>query len=124
MKRNVLNIASEISRLDEAELSELEAILLKEFCICATMYRFNGIPSDKHAANGFDVKLVSVPRHSLLRAVKITKELLGLGLKDAKYIVDSRPCKLKEFATWEEAEVLLRAFEEIDAEIEINPVGK
>jgi len=132
MKTNTGTIAKDISRLNNAEIEELTGILLNKHNISATIYRFGAenndhpypvgyhIGSDSEA-NNFDVRLVDVPRNSRLRAVKLTKEMLNLGLKDAKYLVDTIPVSLKEFATWEEAEKLLKAFEEIGAEIEINP---
>ena len=123
MKTSIANLAKELARLSEAEISELTGILLNEHDISATIYHFGVVPIARGVHEEFDVKLVSAPRHSLLRAVKLTKEMLGLGLKDAKTIVDSRPCMLKEFATWEEAEELLKEFEEIGCEIEITPVG-
>ena len=123
MKTSIADLAKELARLSEAEINELGAELMKHN-VSATIYRFGGVPTlNIRAGNEFDVKLVDAPRHSLLRAVKLTKEMLNLGLKDAKTIVDSRPTYLKEFCTWEEAEELLKAFEEIGCEIEITPVG-
>ena len=124
MKTNVHKIAKEIARLNDIEISELTGILLNEHNISVTMYRFTNVGGSGYKTEKYyDVKLDYVPRNKLLAAVKITKEMLGLGLKDAKTIVDSRPCMLKEFATAEEAEALEKAFDEIDADLEIEPVG-
>ena len=57
---------------------------------------------------------------SKLQVVKVVKELTGLGLKEAKEIVDSAPKELKEGVAKDEAEALKAKLEEAGAEVEIK----
>lgn len=67
----------------------------------------------------FDVVLKSAGA-SKLAVVKLVKELTGLGLKDAKDLVDSAPKALKEGVAKDEAEALKKSLEEAGAEVEIK----
>jgi len=55
-----------------------------------------------------------------LKVVKELKGLLGLGLKDAKALVDGAPCPVKEGAAKDEAESLKAALEAVGAEVELK----
>ena len=66
----------------------------------------------------FDVVLKSAGA-AKLQVVKAVKEACGLGLKEAKDLVDGAPSKLKEGVAKEEAEALKKALEEAGAEVEI-----
>ena len=57
---------------------------------------------------------------SKLQVVKVVKELTGLGLKEAKEIVDSAPKEVKEGVAKDEAEALKAKLEEAGAEVEIK----
>ena len=57
---------------------------------------------------------------SKLAVVKLVKELTGLGLKEAKDVVDSAPANVKEGITKDEAEGLKKALEEAGAEVELK----
>lgn len=67
----------------------------------------------------FDVVLVA-PGGAKLQVVKLVKELTGLGLKEAKEIVDSSPKALKEGVAKDEAEALKKQLEEAGAEVELK----
>jgi len=67
----------------------------------------------------FDVILKS-PGGAKLQIVKLVKELTGLGLKEAKEIVDSTPKAIKEGAAKDEAEALKKQLEEAGAEVELK----
>ena len=67
----------------------------------------------------FDVILKSAGA-AKLKVVKEIKGLLGLGLKDAKALVDGAPCPVKEGAPKEEAESLKEALEAAGAEVELK----
>ena len=67
----------------------------------------------------FDVVLKSAGA-SKLAVVKLVKELTGLGLKDAKDIVDSAPKAVKEGVTKDEAEGIKKSLEEAGAEVELK----
>ncbi|MCT4623808.1 MAG: 50S ribosomal protein L7/L12 [Schleiferiaceae bacterium] len=67
----------------------------------------------------FDV-ILKAPGGSKLAVVKLVKEMTGLGLKDAKEIVDSAPKAVKEGVAKDEAEALKTQLEEAGAEVELK----
>ena len=67
----------------------------------------------------FDVILTS-PGAAKLKVVKEVKTLLGLGLKDAKALVDGAPCPVKEGIPKEEAESIKAALEGVGASVELK----
>ena len=67
----------------------------------------------------FDV-ILKAAGGSKLAVVKLVKELTGLGLKEAKGIVDSAPAAVKEGVTKDEAEGLKKSLEEAGAEVELK----
>ena len=67
----------------------------------------------------FDV-ILKAPGGSKLAVVKLVKELTGLGLKDAKGLVDSAPAPVKEAVSKDEAEALKAQLEEAGAEVELK----
>jgi large subunit ribosomal protein L7/L12 len=69
--------------------------------------------------SSFDVVLKSAGA-TKLAVVKLVKELTGLGLKEAKDLVDAAPSVVKEGATKDEAEALKKALEEGGAEVELK----
>jgi large subunit ribosomal protein L7/L12 len=67
----------------------------------------------------FDVILKS-PGGQKLQIVKLVKDLTGLGLKEAKAVVDSAPAPIKEGVQKDEAETLKKQLEEAGAEVELK----
>ena len=67
----------------------------------------------------FDVVL-KAPGGAKLAVVKLVKELTGLGLKEAKEIVDAAPKAIKEGVAKDEAEALKKQLEEAGAEVELK----
>ncbi len=67
----------------------------------------------------FDV-ILKAAGASKLAVVKLVKELTGLGLKDAKGLVDNAPSPIKEGVTKDEAEGLKKSLEEAGAEVELK----
>lgn len=67
----------------------------------------------------FDV-ILKAPGGSKLAVVKLVKELTGLGLKEAKELVDGAPKPLKEGIAKDEAEALKKQLEEAGAEVELK----
>ena len=67
----------------------------------------------------FDV-ILKAPGGAKLQIVKLVKELTGLGLKEAKAVVDSAPAPIKEGVSKEEAESLKSQLEEAGAEVELK----
>lgn len=68
----------------------------------------------------FDVILKSYDAAQKIKVIKVVREQLGLGLKEAKAAVDNAPSTLKEGISKEEAEKLAAAFKEVGGEVEIK----
>ena len=117
-------IAEELVNLTVKEVNELATILKEEYGIepAAAAVAVAAGPAAGGAAaeekTAFDVVLKSAGA-AKLQVVKAVKEACGLGLKEAKDLVDGAPSKLKEGVAKEEAEALKKALEEAGAEVEI-----
>ena len=120
----ITNILEEIKTLTIIELADLVKAVEEEFGVSAAAPV--GVVAVAGAAapaveekTEFDVVLVS-GGDKKLNVVKVVKEALGLGLKDAKDLVDGAPKTLKEGATKDEAEALKKQLEEAGATVEIK----
>lgn len=117
-------IAEELVNLTVKEVNELAAVLKEEYGIepAAAAVAVAGPAAGGAAAaeekTSFDVVLKSAGA-AKLQVVKAVKEACGLGLKEAKEIVDGAPAKVKEGVGKEEAEALKKALEEAGAEVEL-----
>ena len=119
-------IAGELVNLTVKEVSELKAILKDEYGIepaAAAVAVAAGPGAGGEAAaeekTSFDVVLKSAGA-AKLQVVKAVKESCGLGLKEAKELVDGAPAKLKEGVDKATAEALKAALEGAGAEVEIQ----
>ena len=117
-------IAEELVNLTVKEVNELANVLKEEYGIEPAAAAFAvAAPAAAGAAaaeekTAFDVVLKNAGA-AKLQVVKAVKEACGLGLKEAKELVDGAPSKLKEGVAKEEAEALKKALEEAGAEVEI-----
>ncbi len=120
--------AEQLVNLTVKEVNELATILKDEYGIepaaAAPVMVAGGAAggSDAPAAEektAFDVILKSAGA-SKLAVVKLVKDLTGLGLKEAKDLVDGAPKPLKEGIAKDEAESLKKALEEAGAEVEVK----
>lgn len=118
-------LAEELVNLTVKEVNELAQVLKDEYGIepAAAAVAVAAGPAAGGAAaaeekTSFDVVLKSAGA-AKLQVVKAVKEACGLGLKEAKELVDGAPSKLKEGVAKEEAEALKKALEEAGAEVEI-----
>ena len=119
-------IAEQLVNLTVKEVSELAEILKTEYGIepAAAAVAVAGPAAGAEAAvveekTSFDVILKSAGANKLA-IVKAVKELTGLGLKEAKDLVDAAPSELKKGITKEEAEALKKQLEEGGAEVELK----
>ena len=71
------------------------------------------------AKDEFDVVLAGVGDKKI-QVIKVVRELTGLGLKEAKDVVDSAPSNVKEGATQEEADEMKAKLEEVGATVELK----
>ncbi|MCG8409947.1 MAG: 50S ribosomal protein L7/L12 [Bacteroidales bacterium] len=117
--------AEQLVNLTVKEVNELADILKEEYGIepAAAAVAVAGPAADGGAGEAekteFDVILKS-PGGAKLQIVKLVKELTGLGLKEAKEIVDAAPKALKEGVSKEEADSLKQQLEEAGAEVELK----
>lgn len=118
-------IAEELVNLTVKEVNELATVLKEEYGIepAAAAVAVAAGPAAGGAAaaeekTSFDVVLKSAGA-AKLQVVKAVKEHCGLGLKEAKDLVDGAPSKVKEGVAKEEAEALKKALEEAGAEVEL-----
>ncbi len=117
--------AEQLVNLTVKEVNELANILKEEYGIepAAAAVAVAGPASDGGAAaeekSEFDV-ILKAAGGSKLAVVKLVKELTGLGLKEAKGIVDGCPAPVKEGVSKDEAEGLKKSLEEAGAEVELK----
>jgi large subunit ribosomal protein L7/L12 len=119
------DFAEQLVNLTVKEVNELATILKDEYGIepaAAAVAVAGPAAGGDDAADEqteFDV-ILTAAGGSKLAVVKLVKELTGLGLKEAKGIVDSAPAPVKEGVTKDEAEGLKAALEEAGAEVELK----
>ncbi|SIO24461.1 50S ribosomal protein L7/L12 [Algoriphagus halophilus] len=124
---DLTQLADQLVNLTVKEVKELTDILKDQYGIepaaAGVAVVAGGAGGGEAAAEeektSFDVILKSAGA-SKLAVVKLVKELTGLGLKDAKDLVDSAPKALKEGIAKDEAEGLKKSLEEAGAEVEIK----
>ncbi len=121
---DIKQIAEELVNLTVKEVNELATILKDEYGIepAAAAVAVAAAPAGEAAEaekTSFDVILVA-PGGAKLQVVKAVKELTGLGLKEAKELVDGAPKAIKEGISKEEAESLKSALVDAGAEVEIK----
>ena len=121
----VLSLMEEVKGLTVLELSDLVKELEEEFGVSAAA---PAAAAAAPAAGGgeeaaeqteFDVVLTGAGAQKI-KVIKVVREITGLGLKDAKGLVDEAPKAVKEGATKEEAEEMKTKLEEVGAEVEVK----
>ncbi|MGM0376462.1 MAG: 50S ribosomal protein L7/L12 [Bacteroidota bacterium] len=123
---DIKKLAEELVNLTVKEVNELADTLKEEYGIepaaAAVAVAGGGAAEEEGGAaeqTEFDVMLNS-PGGSKLAIVKLVKEMTGVGLKEAKELVDKAPTPIKEKASKEEAESLKSQLEEAGAEVELK----
>ena len=119
-------IAEELVNLTVKEVNELATVLKDEYgiepaaaAVAVAAGAVAGAAAGAEEKTSFDVVLKSAGA-AKLQVVKAVKEACGLGLKEAKDLVDGAPSTLKEGVAKEEAEALKKAVEEAGAEVELK----
>ena len=120
------DFAEKLVNLTVKEVSELADILKEQYGIepAAAAVAVAGpaattASADVDEKSEFDV-ILKAAGGSKLAVVKLVKELTGLGLKDAKDLVDNAPSPIKEGVAKDEAEGLKSSLEEAGAEVELK----
>ena len=122
----VLNLIEEVKSLTVLELSELVKELEEEFGVSAAA-PVAEVAAAPAAAGGeaaeekseFDVVL-NGPGQEKIKVIKVVRDITGLGLKEAKELVDTAPKPIKEGVSKDEAEEIKKKLEEAGAEVELK----
>ena len=124
MSEKITQIIDLVKELSVVELGELVSSFEEEFGVTAAAVAVAGAGA---AAGGaaeeekteFDVELTSIGDQKI-KVIKVVRELTGLGLKEAKEVVDNAPKMIKEGLPKEEAEAAKAKLEEVGATITIK----
>ena len=125
MSEKVTNLIEEVKSLTVLELSELVKALEEEFGVSAAAPAAVAVAAPAAAAPAaeekteFDVVLKSAGANKI-NVIKVVKEITGLGLKEAKALVDEAPKTVKEGVSKDDAESMKAKLTEAGAEVEIK----
>ena len=111
-----------IKELSVLELNELVKACEEEFGVSAAagvVVAAAGPAAEVEEKTEFDVELTEVGSEKV-KVIKVVREITGLGLKEAKEVVDNAPKMLKEAAAKEEAEEIKKKLEEVGAKVTIK----
>ena len=122
MSEKITAMIEEIKGLTVLELSELVHALEEVFGVSAAAM---AAPAAAAAApveekTDFDVILAGFDAAAKIKVIKVVREITGLGLAEAKAVVEAAPKALKEAVSKDEAEDLKKKLEEAGAKVEIK----
>ena len=125
MSANLEKIVEDLSALSVMEAAELSNLLEEKWGVSAAapVAVAAGAAAGGAAAeekSEFDVILASVPADKKIACIKVVREITGLGLKEAKDLVESAPKPLKEGVAKDEAEELKKKLTEAGAGVELK----
>lgn len=122
----VLNLIEEVKGLTVLELSELVKALEEEFGVSAAApvaavaaAPVAGAAEAAEEKSDFDVVLADAGQQKI-KVIKVVREITGLGLKEAKELVDNAPKTVKEGVSKDEAEEIKAKLEEVGAGVELK----
>ncbi|MBS5661709.1 MAG: 50S ribosomal protein L7/L12 [Clostridiales bacterium] len=120
----IMSMIEEVKALTVLELSELVKALEEEFGVSAAAVAVaapaaGGAAAAEEEKTEFDVVLAEVG-DSKMGVIKVVKEVTGLGLKEAKEIVDGAPKTIKEAVSKADAEAMKAKLEEAGAKVELK----
>ncbi|MBR4910263.1 MAG: 50S ribosomal protein L7/L12 [Clostridia bacterium] len=120
----VTNIIEELKTLTVLELSELVKAVEEEFGVSAAAAVAVAAPAGGEAAAAeekteFDVILAEAGAEKI-KVIKAVREITGLGLAEAKALVDGAPKPVKEAASKDDAEAIKAKLEEVGAKVELK----
>lgn len=123
---DVKEIAEQLVNLTVKEVNDLTTILKDEYgiepaaaAVVAGPAAGGGAEAAAEVKTEFNV-ILKAPGGAKLNVVKLVKEITGLGLKDAKDLVDGAPKPIKEGVNKDEAESIKAKLEEAGAEVELS----
>lgn len=120
-KEDILNAIAEMSVMDVVELVEAmeEKFGVSAAAAVAAAPAAAGEAAAAEEKTEFDV-ILTAAGDKKVNVIKVVRAATGLGLKEAKAVVDGAPAPLKEGATKEEAEELKKQLEEAGASVEVK----
>ena len=120
---DIKNIVEEIKTLSVMELADLVHAIEEEFGVSAAapvaVAAAPGAAAAAEEQTEFDVVLANAGA-SKINVIKVVKEITGLGLKEAKDLVDNAPKAIKEAASKDDAEAIKAKLEEAGATVELK----
>lgn len=126
VSKNVEKILEAVKTMTVMELAELVKALEDEFGVTAAAPVMAAMPGAAPAAAAaaeekteFDVMLSAVGSNKI-QVIKVARAITGLGLKEAKDLVESAPSAVKEGCTKDEAEDIKKQLEEVGATVELK----
>ena len=121
-KLTVAEMIDAIKELSVLELNDLVKACEEEFGVSAAagvVVAAAGPAAEVEEKTEFDVELTEVGSEKV-KVIKVVREITGLGLKEAKEVVDNAPKKLKEAVSKDEAEEIKKKLEEVGAKVTVK----
>ena len=125
MSEKITAMIEEIKGLTVLELSELVHALEEEFGVSAAAMAAPAAGAAAPAAEektDFDVILTGFDAAQKIKVIKVVREVMGLGLAEAKAAVEGAPTTMKEGLSKEDAEALKKQVEEVGGKVELKYV--
>lgn len=122
-KLTIEEFIAAIKELSVLELNDLVKACEEEFGVSASagvVVAAAGGAAVGEEKSEFDVELTEVPADAKVKAIKVVRELTGLGLKEAKEIVDGAPKVVKEGISKDDAENCKAKLEEVGAKVTLK----
>ena len=123
-KLTAAEIIDAIKEMSVLELNDLVKACEEEFGVSAAAGVVVAAAGAGAAAEEekteFDVELTEVPAASKIKVIKVVREVTGLGLKEAKELVEAAPKVVKEAAAKADAEELKKKLEEVGAKVTLK----
>ena len=124
MSEKIANIIEEVKAMTVLELSELVKAIEEEFGVSAAAAVAVAAPAGGAAPAAeekteFDVILKDAGAEKI-KVIKVVREITGLGLKEAKALVDGAPAPLKEAVSKDDAEAIETKLKEVGATVEVK----
>lgn len=118
---DILNAIAEMSVMDVVELVEAmeEKFGVSAAAAVAAAPAAGGDAGAEEVKDEFDV-IITSPGEKKVSAIKVVRAITGLGLKEAKALVDEAPSSVKEGVTKDEAEDIKKQLEEAGASVELK----
>ena len=111
-------IIEAIKGMSVLELNDLVKACEEEFGVSAAAGVV--VAAAEEEKTEFDVELTEVPAASKIKVIKVVREVTGLGLKEAKELVEAAPKVVKEAAAKADAEELKKKLEEVGAKVTLK----